>query len=53
MQESSLLVALQGDVSRKLNQAFLLFDSFNFNVVDEERSDTRKKGFSETNYLSK
>ena len=36
---SSLLVARQGDVSRKLNQAFLLVDSFNFNFVDEERSD--------------
>ena len=36
---SSLLVAHQGDVSRKLNQAFLLVDSFNFNFVDEERSD--------------
>ena len=35
---SSLLVARQGDVSRKLNQAFLLVDSFNFNFVDEERS---------------
>ena len=35
----SLLVARQGDVSRKLNQAFLLVDSFNFNFVDEERSD--------------
>ena len=36
---SSLLVARQGDVSRKLNQAFLLVDSFNFNFVDKERSD--------------
>ena len=36
---SSLLVARQGDVSRKLNQAFLLVDSFNFNFVDEERSE--------------
>ena len=36
---SSLLVARQGDVSRKLNQAFLLVDSFNFNFVDVERSD--------------
>ena len=36
---SSLLFARQGDVSRKLNHAFLLVDSFNFNVVDEERSD--------------
>ena len=36
---SSLLVARQGDVSRKLNQAFLLVDSFNFNFVDDERSD--------------
>ena len=35
---SSLLVTRQGDVSRKLNQAFLLIDSFNFNFVDEERS---------------
>ena len=31
--------ARQGDVSRNLNQAFLLVDSFNFNYVDEERSD--------------
>ena len=36
---SSLLVASQGDVSRKLNQAFFLIDSFNFNFVNEERSD--------------
>ena len=36
---SSLLAARQGDVSRKLNQGFLLVDSFNFNFVDEERSD--------------
>ena len=36
---SSLLVDRQGDVSRKLNQAFLLVDSFSFNFVDEERSD--------------
>ena len=36
---SSLLVARQGDVSRKLNQVFPLVDSFNFNFVDEERSD--------------
>ena len=36
---SSLLVAHQGDVSRKFNQAFLFVDSFNFNFVDEERSD--------------
>ena len=36
---SSLLVARQGDVSRKLNQAFLLVDSFNFNFVENERSD--------------
>ena len=28
---SSLLVARQGDVSRKLNQAFLSVDSFNYN----------------------
>ena len=49
---SSLLVARQGDVSRKLNQVFLMVDSFNFNFVDEERSDIldlevecqRKKG---------
>ena len=34
-----MLVARQGDVSRKLNQAFLLVDSLNFNFVDEERSD--------------
>ena len=34
---SSLLVARQGDASRKLNQAFLLVDSFNFNFVDKER----------------
>ena len=31
---SSLLVAHQGDVSRKLNQAFLLVDSFNFNSLN-------------------
>ena len=36
---SSLLVARQSDVSRKLNQAFLLVDSFNLNFVDEEHSD--------------
>ena len=36
---SSLLVARQDDVSRILNQAFLLVDKFNFNFVDEERSD--------------
>ena len=36
---SSLLVAGHDDVSRKLNQAFLLVDSFNFNFVDEEGSD--------------
>ena len=36
---SSLLVARQGDVSRKPNQAFILVDSFNFNFMDEERSD--------------
>ena len=36
---SSLLVARQGDISRELNLAFLLVDSFNFNFVDEERSD--------------
>ena len=39
MSNSSLLVARQGDVSRKFNQAFLLVDSFNFYFVDEERSD--------------
>ena len=34
---SSLLVTRQGHISRKLNQAFLLVDSFNFNffIVDE------------------
>ena len=36
---SSLLVARQDDVARKLNQTLLLVDSFNFNFVDEERSD--------------
>ena len=36
---SSLLVARQGDVSRKLNQAYRLADSFNFNFVYEELSD--------------
>ena len=36
---SLLLVARQGDASRMLNQTFLLVDSFNFNFVDEERSD--------------
>ena len=30
---------LPAKVSRKLNHAFLLVDSFNFNFVDEERSD--------------
>ena len=35
---SSQLVARQGDVSRKLNQAFFLVDSLNFNVVDDERT---------------
>ena len=35
----SMLVARQGDVSRKLNQAFLLVDSFNFNFVDDDGSD--------------
>ena len=35
-----MLVARQGDGSRKLNQAFLMVDSwFNFNFGDEERSD--------------
>ena len=47
---SSLLVARQGDVSRKLNQAFLLVDSFNFNFVDEERSDIYK--FTTDNAMS-
>ena len=36
---SSLLLARHGDVTVKRNQAFLLADSFNFNFVDEERSD--------------
>ena len=36
---SSLSVARQGDVSRKLNQAFLSVDLFNFNFVHEEHSD--------------
>ena len=36
---SSLLAARQGDVSRKLNQVILLVDSFNFNFLDEDRSD--------------
>ena len=40
---SSLSVARQGDVSRELNLAFLLGDSFNFNYVDEERSDIFQK----------
>ena len=35
---SSLLVAREGDVSRKFNQWFLLFDSFNFNFFDDERT---------------
>ena len=35
---SSLLVARQGDVDRKLNQAFFLVDSLNFNVADDERT---------------
>ena len=33
------LVASQDDVSRKLSEAFLLVDSFNFNFVDDEHSD--------------
>ena len=33
-----LLVARQGDVSRKLNHVCLLVDSFNFNFVDEEHT---------------
>ena len=33
------MVARQGDVFREFNQAFLMVDSFNFNLVDEERSD--------------
>ena len=37
----SLLVAVQDDVSRKLNQSFLLADSFDSNFVDEERSDVK------------
>ena len=40
---SSLLVARQGDVSRKLNQALLLVDMFNFNFAGEERSDICKQ----------
>ena len=36
--EKSLLAAQQGDVFRKLNQAFLLVNLFNFNFVDEEHS---------------
>ena len=36
---TSLLVACQGDVFRKLNQTFLLVDSFNFNFVVKEHSD--------------
>ena len=35
---SSLLVAHQGDVSRKLNQAFLLVDSLTPIFIVEERS---------------
>ena len=36
---SSLLAVSQGDVSGKLNHAFLLVDSFNFSFVEDERSD--------------
>ena len=36
---STLLVDRQCDVSRKLNQTFLLVDLHNFNFVDEECSD--------------
>ena len=36
---SSLLVAHQGDLSRILCHAFLLVDSFNINIVDDDRSD--------------
>ena len=39
---TTLLVARQGDVSRKLNQAFLLVDSLNFNFVDKERTDIHR-----------
>ena len=35
----SLLVARQGDVSRKLNLALLMVASLNHNFVDEERFD--------------
>ena len=41
----SLLVARQRDVSRQLNQAFLLVDSFSSNCVDEERSDIYMNNF--------
>ena len=34
--DATLLVDSQGDVSRELNLAFLLVDSFNFNFADEE-----------------
>ena len=40
---SSLLAARQGDLSRKLNQSFLLVESFNFNLVDDERPDKYTK----------
>ena len=47
---SSLLIARQGDISRKLNQAFLLVDSFNFNFVDEERSDVNNNRNAKNSY---
>ena len=39
----SLLVAHQGDVSRKLYPSFLLVNSFNFNFANEERSDNESQ----------
>ena len=50
--QSSLLVARQGDLSRKLNQAFVLVDSFNFNFVDEERLDIYCFGVCPTGNIS-
>ena len=41
---SSLLVARQGDVSHKLNQASHMVDSFNYNFVDEKYSDVLTPG---------
>ena len=45
-----MLVARQGDVSRKLNQAFLYVESLNFNFVDKERSDIIEHQYTPFDY---